>query len=148
VAGRRKRRHRVATEKAGAASYQDIHICNLTQIFTDLAKTIETVGLYAYSVMKIFLATIVAIVLCGSAQATSPPEFNTDQFCGGFAQDHGSGNMGDFAKAICELSEESTKTIVDKAWDHVTTDGQAKCLKSSGQSYVTLARCLNTLPAH
>jgi hypothetical protein len=45
VAGRRKRRHRVAAEKAGAAGYQDIHICNLTQIFTDLAKTIETVGL-------------------------------------------------------------------------------------------------------
>jgi hypothetical protein len=56
--------------------------------------------------------------------------------------------MGDFAKAICELSEESTKTIVDKAWDHVSTDGQAKCVKSAGQSYVTLAQCLNTLPAH
>jgi hypothetical protein len=123
-------------------------MCNLTQIFTDLAKTIETVCLYAYSAMRVFLATFVAIFVCSSARAASPPEFNTDQFCGGFAQNHSSGNMGDFAKAICELSEESTKTIVDKAWDHVSTDGQAKCVKSAGQSYVTLAQCLNTLPAH
>lgn len=105
-------------------------------------------GVYAYSTMKTLLVAAVAIVLCSNARAASPPEFNTVQFCVGFAQNHGSGNMGDFAKAICELSEESTKTIVDKAWDHVSTDGQAKCLKSAGQSYVTLAQCLNTLPAH
>lgn len=91
---------------------------------------------------------ILAMASCGAAAAASPPEYNTEKFCGGFAENHGGSNMGDFAKAVCVMSEESTKDIVDKAWDHVSADGQAQCVKTSGQSYVALAQCLNKLPAH
>ena len=78
----------------------------------------------------------------------APPEFDTNQFCGGFAENHGGGNMGDFARTVCVMSEDATKEIVDKAWDHVSVVGQEECLKKAGQSYVTLAQCLNRLPTH
>ncbi len=54
--------------------------------------------------------------------------------------------MGDMARAVCLLSEQSTKTIVDKAWSHVSADGQVACLKAAGESYVSLAHCLSSLP--
>ena len=54
--------------------------------------------------------------------------------------------MGDIAKAVCLLSEESTKEVVVKAWDHISADARATCLKAAGDSYMSLAQCLNTLP--
>ena len=91
------------------------------------------------------LIVLLAIVLSGGAQAAAP-EFDTEHFCMNFAGSHGSGSMGDMAKAVCLLSEQSTRTIVDKAWSHVSADGQAACLKVAGESYVYLAQCLASLP--
>jgi hypothetical protein len=54
--------------------------------------------------------------------------------------------MGDMAKAVCLLSERSTRTIVDKAWDRVSTDNKESCLKTSRESYVYLAKCLSSAP--
>jgi hypothetical protein len=95
--------------------------------------------------MRRILTFAVVIVFSGAAHAAAP-EFNTDHFCGDFAQTHGGGNMGDIAKAVCLLSEESTKEVVDKAWDHISTDARTACLKAAGDSYISLAECLNTLP--
>jgi len=85
------------------------------------------------------------ILLSAGAQA-AVPEFNTDHFCADFAEKRGD-SMGGIAKSICMLSEQSTKAVVDKAWDHVSADGKTTCLKASGESYVSLAECLQTLPA-
>jgi hypothetical protein len=54
--------------------------------------------------------------------------------------------MGGIAKAVCMLSEESTKAVVDKAWDRVSAANRESCLKASGESYVSLAQCLNSVP--
>jgi hypothetical protein len=86
-----------------------------------------------------------AIFMCTGAQA-AVPEFNTDHFCADFAEKRGD-SMGGIAKSICLLSEQSTKAVVDKAWDHVPADGKTTCLKASGESYVSLAQCLQALPA-
>lgn len=91
------------------------------------------------------LAFAVIVVFSGAAHAAAP-EFNTDHFCGDFAQTHGGGNMGDMAKAVCLLSEESIKEVVDKAWDHISADARATCLKAAGESYISLAQCLNAMP--
>ena len=88
---------------------------------------------------------VIAMMLSGGAQA-AVPAFDTEHFCAGFAETHASGNMGDMARAVCLLSEQSTRTIVDKAWSHVSADGQAACLKVAGESYVYLAQCLASLP--
>jgi hypothetical protein len=94
--------------------------------------------------MMRLLIVVIAIVLSGSAQA-APPEFNTEHFCGDFADKGGGESMGGIAKAVCILSEQSTKTIVDKTWDHVSADAQANCLKAAGESYVSLAHCLGSV---
>lgn len=88
---------------------------------------------------------VIATMLAGGVQAAAPV-FDMDHFCTGFAQSHASGNMSDMAKAICMLSEESTKAVVDKAWDHVSAVNKATCLKAAEQSYVNLAHCLQSLP--
>jgi hypothetical protein len=91
--------------------------------------------------MMRLLIVVIAIVLSGSAQAAAP-EFNTEHFCSDFA-DKGSGDsMGGIAKAVCILSEQSTKTVVDMAWDHVSAGSRDACLKDAGESYVSLAKCL------
>ena len=95
--------------------------------------------------MRRILTLAMVIVFSGVAQAAAP-EFNTDHFCGDFAQTHGGGNMGDMAKAICLLSEQSIKEVVDKAWDHISADARATCLKAAGDSYINLAQCLNAMP--
>ena len=88
---------------------------------------------------------VIAMMLSGGVQA-AVPAFDTEHFCAGFAETHASANMGDMARAVCLLSEQSTKTIVDKAWSHVSADAQAACLKAAGESYVSLAHCLSSLP--
>jgi hypothetical protein len=91
------------------------------------------------------LIVVIAIVLSGEAQAAAPA-FDTEHFCAGFAESHANGNMGDMARAVCLLSEQSTKTIVEKAWSHVSGDAQAACLKVAKESYVYLAQCLSSAP--
>ena len=100
--------------------------------------------------MTRILIVAIAIVLSAGAQAAAP-EFNMDHFCADFAQNHASPNMGDLAKAVCMLSEESTKAVVDKAWDRVSADNRESCLKtamssSGGPSYMSLAQCLKAVP--
>src|SRR5258708_8880871 len=95
--------------------------------------------------MRRILTLAVVIVFSGVAQAAAP-EFNTDHFCGDFAQTHGGGNMGDMAKAVCLLSEQSIKEVVDKAWDHISSDARATCLQAAGASYINLAQRLNAMP--
>jgi hypothetical protein len=50
------------------------------------------------------------------------------------------------AKAVCMMSEESTKAVVVAAWDHAPAAGRDACVKSAGDSYVNLAKCLKALP--
>ena len=88
----------------------------------------------------------IAIVLSGAAQAAAP-EFNTDHFCSDFAR-QSAGNMPEMGKAICMMSEESTKAVVVGAWDHAPAAGRDACAKSAGDSYVSLAKCLKGLPGH
>jgi len=90
------------------------------------------------------LIVAIAIVLSSGAQAAAP-EFNTEHFCVDFADKRGGDSMGGIAKAVCILSEQSTKTVVDKAWDHVSADGRENCLKAAGESYVKLAQCLGSV---
>jgi hypothetical protein len=91
--------------------------------------------------MTRILVIAMAIVLSGSAQAAAP-EFNTEHFCGDFAEKRGGDSMGGIAKAVCILSEQSTKTVVEKAWDHVSAGSRDTCVKAAGESYVSLAKCL------
>jgi hypothetical protein len=86
------------------------------------------------------------IALSGTAQA-APPDFNTDHFCADFAE-HNAGKMPGMAKAVCMMSEESTKAVVVAAWDHAPAAGRDACAKSAADSYVNLAKCLKTLPGH
>ena len=92
---------------------------------------------------RLWLALIV-IVLSGGAQAAAP-DFNTDRFCSDFAE-HSAGNMPGMAKAVCMMSEESTKAVVVAGWDHAPAAGRDACVKSAGDSYVNLATCLKALP--
>jgi len=87
-----------------------------------------------------------AIIVAGAAQAAAP-EFDMDHFCADFAKNRQGGDLGGMAKAVCLISEESTKALVDKAWDHVSTQNKEACLKSAGQSYVGLATCLSSVQA-
>ena len=95
--------------------------------------------------MICILVSVFVLMLCGGAQAAAP-EFDTEHFCADFAEGHASGSMGDMAKEVCLLSERSTRTIVDKAWDRVSTDNKESCLKTSRESYVYLAKCLSSAP--
>jgi hypothetical protein len=94
--------------------------------------------------MTRILFLTLAILLSAGAQA-AVPEFNTDHFCADFAQKR-AGNMPEMAKAICLMSEQSTKTVVDKAWDHAAAASKESCLKTAGESYVILAHCLSSVP--
>ena len=93
---------------------------------------------------RLWLALIV-IVLSGSARA-APPDFNTENFCRGFAEH--TGGMPEMAKAVCMMSEDSTKAVVVAAWDHAPAAGRDACVKSAGDSYANLAKCLKALPGH
>src|SRR5215475_15949591 len=95
--------------------------------------------------MTRIVVAILTLMACGSAQAAAP-EFNTEHFCGDFAEKRGGDSMGGIAKAVCILSEQSTKTVVDKAWDHVSAGNRDTCLKAAGESYVSLAKCLGEVP--
>ena len=92
---------------------------------------------------RLWLASI-ALVLAGAAQAAAP-DFNTDRFCSDLAQ-HNAGNMPEMAKAVCLMSEGSTKEVVVAAWDHAPSVGRDACAKSAAESYVSLAKCLKSLP--
>lgn len=94
--------------------------------------------------MRFFWTALIAIALSGAAQAAAP-EFDSDHFCRDFAQQR-AGSIPEMAKAVCMLSEESTKAVVVSAWDHAPPGGRDACLKAAGESYVTLAHCLNLLP--
>jgi hypothetical protein len=92
---------------------------------------------------RLWLASI-AIILSGVAQAAAP-DFNTDRFCSDFAE-HNAGNMPEMAKAVCLMSEGSTKEVVVAGWDHAPAASRNACAKSAGGSYVNLAKCLKGLP--
>jgi hypothetical protein len=96
----------------------------------------------AASMARIF-ALVLALTVCGGACAAAP-EFDTDHFCADFASGHAIG-MGDMAKAVCLLSEQSTKTVVEKAWDRVPATNKDTCLKTARESYVYLAKCLSSV---
>jgi len=91
--------------------------------------------------MTRILIVDITIVLSGGAR-DAVPEFNTEHFCDDFAEKRGGDSMGGIAKAVCVLREQSTKTVVDKAWDHVSAGSRETCLKAAGESYVSLAKCL------
>ena len=91
--------------------------------------------------MTRILIVAITIILSSGARAAMP-EFNTEHFCGDFAEKRGGDSMGGIARAVCILSEQSTKTVVDKAWNHVSSDSRETCLKVAGESYVSLAKCL------
>jgi hypothetical protein len=93
--------------------------------------------------IRLGLALIV-LVLSGFAHAAAP-DFNTEHFCSGFAQQN-AGNMPEMAKAVCMMSEESTKAVVVAAWDHAPAAARDACARSANDSYVSLAKCLKTLP--
>jgi len=95
--------------------------------------------------MTRILIFAIAMFLSSVAQA-APPEFNTEHFCDDFVEKRGGAGMGGLAKAVCILSEQSTKTIVDKAWDHVSAGGRETCVEVASGSYVSLAKCLGGLP--
>ena len=97
----------------------------------------------AASMARIF-ALVLALTVCGGAHAAAP-EFDTDHFCADFASGHEIGNIGDMAKAVCLLSEQSTKTVVEKAWDRVPATNKDTCLKTARESYVYLAKCLSSV---
>ena len=100
----------------------------------------------AAGMARIFVLALV-LMTCGAAQAAAP-EFDIEHFCADFAGSHangGMGGMGDMAKAVCVLSEQSTKTIVDKAWDRVSVTNRDMCVKTAGESYVYLAKCLGSV---
>ena len=99
--------------------------------------------LYEPAMARIFVLAL-ALMACGGAQAAAP-EFDTEHFCADFAGSHASGGMGEMAKAVCLLSEQSTRTVVDKAWDRVSVTNRDMCLKSAGDSYVYLAKCLGSV---
>jgi hypothetical protein len=84
------------------------------------------------------------VALCGGALAAAP-EFDTEHFCADFASGHTTGNMSDMAKAVCVLSEQSTKPIVDKAWDRVSATNKDTCLRTARELYVYLAKCLGSV---
>ena len=94
--------------------------------------------------MARILVALFVVMLCGGAQAAAP-EFNTEHFCSDFADKRGGDSMGGIARAVCILSEQSTKTVVAKAWDHVSADGRETCVKGAGESYVKLAQCLGSV---
>jgi hypothetical protein len=91
----------------------------------------------------IFIA-VFAITLAAAAQAAAP-EFDMDRFCSDFAKNRQGGDLGGMAKAVCLVSEESTKELVDKAWGHVSAQNKETCLKAASGSYVGLATCLNSV---
>jgi len=94
-----------------------------------------------HRIMRCFWLVSIAIVLSGAAQ----PDFNTDHFRSDFAL-RDAGNMPEMAKAVCMMSEESTKAVVVAAGDHAPAGGRDICVKSAGDSYVNLAKCLKALP--
>jgi hypothetical protein len=119
------------------------------QFFRSEAKTFERLRPRVGGIMaRLLIVSILFAVGAADLAKAAPPEFDTSQFCGGFAENHGGGNMGNFARTVCVMSEDATKEIVEKAWDHVSADGQEQCLRKAGQSYAALAQCLNRLPAH
>jgi len=107
-------------------------------------KRLQGAARYKAGMTRILIVAIV-LMISGKAQATAP-EFDMERFCVGFVKSHASGDMGELAKAVCMLSEESTKTIVDKAWDHAPAGSREACLKTAGDSYVGLAHCLGSVP--
>ena len=94
-------------------------------------------------VMNRLWLALIMVVLSGGAQAAAP-DFDTEYFCRGFAEH--AGGMPEMAKAVCMMSEESTKAVVVAAWDHAPAAGRDACVKSAGDSYVNLAKCLKALP--
>jgi hypothetical protein len=96
--------------------------------------------------MARILVVAISIVLSAAAQAAAP-EFDMDHFCADFAKNRQGGDLGSMAKAVCLISEESTKELVDKTWGHVSVQNKETCLKASGGSYVGLATCLNSMQA-
>ena len=79
------------------------------------------------------------VALCGGALAAAP-EFDTEHFCTDFASGHTTANMSDMAKAVCVLSEQSTKDH-HKAWDRVSATNKDTCLRTARELYVYLAKC-------
>ena len=98
-----------------------------------------------YAMIRLLFAAV-AIVISSAAQA-APPDYNTDRFCSDFAT-HNAGNMPEMAKAVCLMSEGSTRDVVAAAWDHAPAAARDACAKSAGDSYVNLAKCLKGLPGH
>ena len=119
---------------------------NLRQLFRGGRRIFKT-SARMFRTMTRILIIAVAIIVAGAAQAAAP-EFDMDHFCGDFAKNRQGGDLGGMAKAVCLISEESTKTLVDKAWDHVSAQNKETCLKAAGQSYVGLATCLSSVQAH
>jgi hypothetical protein len=98
------------------------------------------------AIMTRILIVAFAVIVAGAAQAAAP-EFDMDHFCADFAKNRQGGDLGGMAKAVCLISEESTKAFVDKAWDHVSAQNKETCLKTASQSYVGLATCLTSVQA-
>jgi len=94
--------------------------------------------------MARILVLALVLMMCGAAQAAAP-EFDIEHFCANFAGSHANGGMGDMAKAVCLLSEQSTKTIVDKARERISVTNRDMCVKTAGASYVYLAKRLGSV---
>ena len=91
-----------------------------------------------------FCLALFASVLSAAAQAAAP-DFDIDRYCSAFAE-HNPGNMPGMAKAVCLMSEQSTRAVVVNAWDHAPAAGRDACARSAGDSYVALAKCQSALP--
>jgi hypothetical protein len=84
------------------------------------------------------------LMMCGGAQAAAP-EFDIEHFARTSREATQTAAWVTWPRRCAWLSEQSTKTIVDKAWDRVSVTNRDMCVKTAGTSYVYLAKCLGSV---